>query len=401
MTDTTTDQRATERVQEIAAGITGVQSAVTTFDSIAAGLAQIEAAHPKDVIVGDIQTTKGMQRAIESRAAWREPRLRVERIRKEAKQPVLELGRAIDAFAADLTEKLRVGEDHYDAQIKAEERRKAEEKAAREEAERKRVERHRGRIMGIRNHLNVSRMLSTAAGIRVLIDELEALPVGADFEEFEPQARVLKDETLAGLQQALNQQLEHEAETARLQAELEEQARVAAEQKRQADELEAQRRAMAEQQATLERQQREAAEALARQQAELERQRAELIEQQQRMLDQAEDQAIKADAAPVATAELAFPGTDDGRTVEEFDAAIKAENARLKAEAKAVPQETPTLTLGKITERLGFTVSRGLLDDLGFEPAGRERAAVLYHERQFPEICDALIARIQKAKAQA
>lgn len=29
------------------------------------------------------------------------------------------------------------------------------------------------------------------------------------------------------------------------------------------------------------------------------------------------------------TQELAFPGTDDGRTVEEFDAQIKAENAAL------------------------------------------------------------------------
>jgi multidrug efflux pump subunit AcrA (membrane-fusion protein) len=245
--------------------------------------------------------------------------------------------------------------------------------------------------MNIRNHLNVSRVLTTAAGIRVLVDELEALPVGADFEEFEPEARVAKDETLAGLQQALKQQVEREAEAARLQSEREEQARVAAEQKRQADELEAQRRAIAEQQAALERQQREAAEAMARQQAELERERAKLIEQQQLTLDQMEDATIKADAAPPAAAELAFPGTDDGRTVEEFDAGTKAENERLKAE---IP---PTLTLGKISDRLGFTVTRGLLDELGIKPAGRERAAVLYHEFDFGPICAALIERIQKA----
>ena len=37
---------------------------------------------------------------------------------------------------------------------------------------------------------------------------------------------------------------------------------------------------------------------------------------------------------------------------------------------------------------------------LGFEPAGRERAAPLYHDDDFPAICEAIAAQALEAKAQ-
>lgn len=137
-----TTSTAASAVTEIAADIETVRTAVGGIDKIAAGLAAIEQAYPKDVIIGDIQTTKGMAKAIEARAAWRDPRIAVEKARKAAKAPVLALGKAIDGFAFGLEAKLRAGEEHYDAQIKAEEQRKAAEKAERDRIERERVARH-------------------------------------------------------------------------------------------------------------------------------------------------------------------------------------------------------------------------------------------------------------------
>ena len=63
------------------------------------------------------------------------------------------------------------------------------------------------------------------------------------------------------------------------------------------------------------------------------------------------------------------------------------------------PQDlVPTLRLWQIHQRLGFSVSADFLRGLGIEPAGKDRAAVLYHERDFSRICDALIAQVARAK---
>jgi hypothetical protein len=55
---------------------------------------------------------------------------------------------------------------------------------------------------------------------------------------------------------------------------------------------------------------------------------------------------------------------------------------------------TPCMRLGQITERLGFTVTADFLRSLGFAPAGRDRAAVLYQESDFQPICAALIRHV-------
>ncbi|MCQ9618347.1 Heme peroxidase [Paenalcaligenes niemegkensis] len=60
----------------------------------------------------------------------------------------------------------------------------------------------------------------------------------------------------------------------------------------------------------------------------------------------------------------------------------------------------PELRLGQIGERLGFTVTAEFLRYLGFEPAGRDRAAVLYQERDFDRMCVALIDHIDNIRAQ-
>lgn len=56
-------------------------------------------------------------------------------------------------------------------------------------------------------------------------------------------------------------------------------------------------------------------------------------------------------------------------------------------------KEKPTLKLGEICERLGFTVTADFLASLGFE-ATVERNAKLYRESDWPAICEALIQHI-------
>ncbi|MBJ2162906.1 YqaJ viral recombinase family protein [Acidovorax sp. IB03] len=71
------------------------------------------------------------------------------------------------------------------------------------------------------------------------------------------------------------------------------------------------------------------------------------------------------------------------------------------APAPAERTGTPTLRIGTIKERLQhMSVTAEDLRALGFEPAGRERAAPLYHDDDFPAICEAIAAQALEAKAQ-
>lgn len=63
-------------------------------------------------------------------------------------------------------------------------------------------------------------------------------------------------------------------------------------------------------------------------------------------------------------------------------------------EVRTTPTTPPSLRLGQIAERLGFALTADFLRVLGFAPAAKDRAAVLYHESDFPSICAALIRHI-------
>jgi len=73
--------------------------------------------------------------------------------------------------------------------------------------------------------------------------------------------------------------------------------------------------------------------------------------------------------------------------------------SRLVDAFKPTPHYTPALRLGAISERLGFAVTADFLRQLGFEPAAKERAAVLYHEHDFQLVGAALVAHIEKVMA--
>lgn len=72
--------------------------------------------------------------------------------------------------------------------------------------------------------------------------------------------------------------------------------------------------------------------------------------------------------------------------------------------AAAAPTErtgTPTLKLGDIGARLGFTLTADFLKGLGFEPAAIDRASKLYHAEDFGLICAALVRHIEGVQARA
>lgn len=71
--------------------------------------------------------------------------------------------------------------------------------------------------------------------------------------------------------------------------------------------------------------------------------------------------------------------------------------------AKVPPVEAastpPTLKLGDISARLGFTVTADFMLSLGFAPAATDKAAKLYHESDFTNICVALLRHITAVQA--
>lgn len=67
--------------------------------------------------------------------------------------------------------------------------------------------------------------------------------------------------------------------------------------------------------------------------------------------------------------------------------------------AAALRNEQPTLTLGALKDRLGFTVTDDFLAELGFE-ATAVKASRLYRESQFGDICAALVQHIESVRAE-
>lgn len=317
------------QIEELTAGIASVSSEVAKFDGIAAGLAALEKAHPKDIAC-DVQSTAGMKQAIAGRAAWRTPRIEVEKARKAAKAPVLELGRAIDTFAKELEAKLLAGENHYDEQIKAEEKRK---ETLRIEAA-QRVLRLRAGIDAIKASAAPFAGLSSAA-IEAAIDQHEATPP-TEYEEFQADAEAAHATALTQLRafhatalereaEAARIKAEQDAEAARLKAEREELNRLRAEQKRLDDEA-AERRREADRAAAAERAEadRQAREARQEEERRLAAERAELRRQEE---DAAAQRRAEAQAREEAQA------ADRQRLRDEAQKAFEAE-ARLHGAAQ-------------------------------------------------------------------
>lgn len=258
-----------------------VESALSEFDKVSAGLADIAARFPVDLVY-DVTTTKGMTEAIAHRAAWRDPRLTVEKVRKIAKAPVLALGRDIDTRAAWLTEQLLVGETPVDEQIKAEERRKEKIKQDKINAEFARV----AEIQEAIAELHMDAMAVVGKASSVIGGALEAMKARTldplVFQEQIAQATAARQAAIDKLELAYAAAL-HTEEQARKaaadRAELEALRATAAEQRRKDEAAAAAQRV---EQSRIEAEQRAERGRLAKQQATLARQQAEFAEAQRR-----------------------------------------------------------------------------------------------------------------------
>lgn len=325
--------------------IAEVQTAVAEFDKVAAGIAELKKLYGG--VVYDVKVPKEMEAAKAARAAVREPRYEVERLRKAAKAPILKLGKDLDGRAEKITEELLAIEEPIDQQIKLEEQRKDREKQAKIEAEQKRVAAIQERIAEIRGVIEVCTRYNCAATlIAEHASDIERIVIDESFEEFRQQAEDAKTSTLAKLREAhaaalsreeeARKAAEAQAELAKLRAEV---AAREAKERAEREERDRQERLKREAEEKAAREAREAAEKAAREklaaeQAEIARQQKEAqdkIDAENRRLaaERAELERQQREAREKAEAEAARK-----RTEEEAERKRKEEAERLAKKAK-------------------------------------------------------------------
>jgi hypothetical protein len=234
--------------------IVEVQTAVAEFDKVAAGIAVLKEKYGS--VVYDVGISKGMEAAKEARAAIREPRYEIERVRKDAKAPILKLGKELDGRAKQITDELLAIESPIDEQIKSEEARKEREKQAKIEAELKRVADLQERVAELRGNKMLS-SLSPPELIAEHISDLERLEVDGSFQEYEQQAIEAKASGLSRLRDMHAAAVARVAEQERIKAERAELEKLRAEQKKR----DAEDARLANERAELERRQAALAEA--------------------------------------------------------------------------------------------------------------------------------------------
>lgn len=131
----------------------------------------------------DIKTPSGMEVAKKSRALFRDIRTQGENERKAKKAPILEIGKLLDSEYKSIADEIEPYEQRFDADIKAEEERKEQEKAARILAEEQRKAAIQTR-MDIITQAPLKAIAMSSADTQALIDELSGItPSEAEYGE--------------------------------------------------------------------------------------------------------------------------------------------------------------------------------------------------------------------------
>lgn len=315
---------------EVADEVLDAPAALAEFNPVQKGLAELR----KELkgVQFDVTTTAGDKAARAARAKCVTIRTSAKKVYEEWNAPMLEKQRAMRALVTTITAEVEKIELPIDAQIKAEEARKAEIKAAKEAAELARQQAIQERLDHIRDFATSAAGLSSAK-IAAMRETLAEFPLTTElYEHRAGEAMQLHAEVVAKLDQMHAAAMAQEQEAARLaaeRAELERQRQeqeAAAQRQREAEaaqlakeraELEEQQRQLqaardeenarqeaaraeqarkdAEAAAALKRQQDEAAAALRAQQDEIDRQRRE-FEAQQEAVRRAEQETAEAAA---------------------------------------------------------------------------------------------------------
>ena len=375
---------------DIRQNLVKVESALTEFESVNAGLAALAERYPVDAVI-DVTTGKGMVEAVAHRAAWRDPRLAVERIRKQAKAPVIALGKDIDARAAWITEQLLIGEVPMDRQIKAEEARK-------EAIKQERINAEFGRVSAIQEAIAEIGMVAMAAAgkssahIAELIESqrAEVLSLGV-FQEMLPQAQAAQNACLVKLDLLHKAALHTESEAAKLAAER--------------AELEALRKAAAEQKAKDD----------AAAKVEQERVAAEHVERQRVMNEQAAELKAMQDAASAQQAEIDRQREVIARTavaairwpepelestkapaIVSLVATNNAARAAIAESSQAVQSvDVEWINTTALSERVGIPMNGALAEEIGHPGTKRAGPGLFWDASHVPAIGLSLIDRIR------
>ncbi|WP_225784702.1 lambda-exonuclease family protein [Xenophilus sp. Marseille-Q4582] len=210
---------------------------------------------------------------------------------------------------------------------------------------------------------------------------LKLLAEHQEFAGLFPDVKALVQKQIDDLRAVISSRIaQHEAEQRAAQEQL--RARIAAEE-----------RAKAEAAARAEQDRINAA-AEAERQRQLEADRARIRaeeEERAQRTQQAIDAERRLTAQPAAPAPA--PALQPAPLLQPVAAAAPASNDLPSAGA------VPTLRIGDIANRLGWTMTAEQLRGLGIEPAAKERGATLFHEHQFPQICAAIAQRATEAAA--
>lgn len=340
------------------------QTAIAEYSPTAAALNDLRSR--LENVAYDLSTGKGMDVAKKDRAEVRGLRVALEAKRVELKAPALERSRLIDAEAKALTAELVALEQPIDAQIKAEEGRKAAEKAAKEQAEREAAAKIQARFDDLRDVVGL--MVGKASNVVACTynEVAKFAPTLEDFGDRAGEAAQAKAQVLAKLEEMRAAAEAHEAEQARMEAEREELARqraeqeardkaererLAAEQKAAAEALAAQRAAFEAEQAAAraeakaredadrarrDEEDRKAREARAAEDKRIADARAELEAQQRAIREAEEAKAAAARKAEQAAADAAAAA--ERKRLDDEAAAARAEQQRIADEARAEQQ---------------------------------------------------------------
>jgi hypothetical protein len=266
--------------------------------------------------VPDLTTKKGRDRIASLAAQVSRSKTAVEKPGREYLKRIKEMPKAIEAELREFVNSMDALRDEVRAPLNEW-----------EQAEADRVARHEERVQQLRDFAMCDNL--QAAGIRVQIENLEAIVVDTGFEEFEAEAHRVKTTALVMLRNELVKRQQYEAEQTeleRLRAEAaqreqaDREARIAREAAEQAQ-REAEQRAQAERDAAAKR---EADAKAAAEQRELQLKLE--AEQSARRELEAQQRAEQAERKAIDDALLA---------VAEERRRLKEENERIEAEAKA------------------------------------------------------------------
>lgn len=335
----------------------------------------------------DLTTTAGDKAARAARLELKTLRTDLEKKRTELKAPALLFGKTIDSEAARLTAEIQALETPIDAQIKADEKRREDERIAKEQAEAARRKVYTDGIAKIAGYVEQAADLP-AARIAAGITYLEGMNL-ADFDDYLAEATATRDRTVAALRALHAKAVAREEEAARLDAERIEQARIAAEQAETARKLKEQQDELDRQRAEVQqREERIAAEERAKLEREaLERAAAERLQAEAAAAAERAAQAAAASPTPAPTYPPAAP------TQPLTTGPVNV--VPMPTKAPAATATPPSLKLGEIQRRIApLSIDAAGLAVLGFPHVSTQGAAKLYHDQDYPRMLAAMLQHI-------